>query len=101
MTIRAKGLNIPLIDVVTNRASSISLFLKDKGFVTAEKIGKGQLFKATVSRNDYTRSYMREVKNTFFGGSVSSLVSFFAKNEELSQQEIDEIMEIINNQKSK
>lgn len=75
--------------------------LKDKGFITAEKIGKGQLFKATVSRNDYTRSYMKEVKNTFFGGSVASLVSFFAKNEELSQQEIDEIIEIINNQKSK
>ena len=74
--------------------------LKDKGFITAEKIGKGQLFKAAVSRNDYTRTYMREVKNTFFGGSVASLVSFFAKNEQLSQQEIDEIVEIIRNKKS-
>ncbi|MBQ8486688.1 MAG: BlaI/MecI/CopY family transcriptional regulator [Prevotella sp.] len=74
--------------------------LKDKGFIAAEKIGKGQLFKATVSRNDYTRTYMKEVKNTFFGGSVASLVSFFAKNEELSQQEIDEIMDIIKHQKN-
>ena len=73
--------------------------LKDKGFVAAEKIGKGLLFKALVSRNDYTRTYMKEVKQTFFGGSVSSLVSFFAKNEELSDEEIQEIKEIIENLK--
>lgn len=74
--------------------------LKDKGFVAAEKIGKGQVFKALVSRNDYTRSFMREVKQTFFGGSVSSLVSFFAKNEELSDEEIQEIKQIINKLKT-
>lgn len=73
--------------------------LKDKGFVATEKLGKGQLFKALVSRNDYTRTYMKEVKNAFFGGSLSSLVSFFAKNEELSQQEIDEISQIVENLK--
>lgn len=73
--------------------------LKEKGFVATEKLGKGQLFKAKVSRNDYTRTYMKEVKNAFFGGSLSSLVSFFAKNEELSQQEIDEISQIVENLK--
>ena len=44
--------------------------LKDKGFIIAEKVGKGQLFKALVSREDYTRTYMNEVKQTFFGGFV-------------------------------
>ncbi|MBR3067652.1 MAG: BlaI/MecI/CopY family transcriptional regulator [Prevotella sp.] len=73
--------------------------LKEKGFVATEKLGKGQLFKALVSRNDYTRTYMKEVKNAFFGGSLSSLVSFFVKNEELSQQEIDEISQIVENLK--
>jgi predicted transcriptional regulator len=70
--------------------------LKEKGFIAAEKIGKGQVFKALVSRDDYTRTYMKEVKNTFFGGSVSSLVSFFAKSEQLSEDEIREIKQIIN-----
>lgn len=73
--------------------------LKEKGFVATEKLGKGQLFKALVSRDDYTRTYMKEVKNAFFGGSLSSLVSFFVKNEELSQQEIDEISQIVENLK--
>ena len=73
--------------------------LKEKDFVATEKLGKGQLFKAWVSRDDYTRTYMKEVKNAFFGGALSSLVSFFVKNEELSQQEIDEISQIVENLK--
>jgi predicted transcriptional regulator len=40
---------------------------------------------------------MREVKNTFFGGSFASLVSFFAKEEQLSTEEIDEILSILKN----
>ena len=71
--------------------------LKEKGFVTSERNGKAQLFRAAVSWDDYTRTYMREVKNTFFGGSFASLVSFFAKEEQLSTEEIDEILSILKN----
>ena len=69
--------------------------LKDKGFIIAEKVGKGQLFKALVSREYYTRTYMNEVKQTFFGGSFTSLVSFFAKEEKLTDDDISEILRII------
>lgn len=69
--------------------------LKEKGFVNAEKKGKAQLFSAAISREQYTRHYLTEVKNTFFGGSFASLVSFFAQEESLSAQEIDEIMDIL------
>ena len=73
--------------------------LKDKGFVSSEKHGKAQLFSATVSKEDYTRAYMKEVQKTFFGGSFASLVSFFAKDEQLSDEEVNEIMEILKNRK--
>ena len=62
--------------------------LKDKSFVTSQK-------EAEVSREDYTRTYMEEVKQTFFGGSFSSLVSFFAKEEQLNDKDIAEILSII------
>jgi Predicted transcriptional regulator len=74
--------------------------LKDKGFIIAEKVGKSQLFKALVSREDYTRIYMNEVKQTFFGGSFSSLVSFFAKEEKLTDDDISEILRIIEKKNS-
>lgn len=74
--------------------------LKEKGFVESVKKGKAHLFKAIVGRDEYMRHYMADVKNTFFGGSLSSLVSFFAKEEHLSDQEISDIIDIINHQKS-
>ena len=74
--------------------------LKDKGFIIAEKVDKGQLFKALVGREDYTRTYMNEVKQTFFGGSFTSLVSFFAKEEKLTDDELSEILRIIENKNS-
>lgn len=74
--------------------------LKDKGFVASVKNGKAILFKAIVKREEYMRYYMADVKNTFFGGSLTSLVSFFAKEENLSDHEISDIIDIINHQKS-
>ena len=74
--------------------------LKDKGFVSSTREGKAQRFRAEVSKDGYTRMYMKEVKQTFFGGSLSSLVSFFAKEEQLNDQEIQEILNIIEKKNS-
>ena len=73
--------------------------LKDKGFVSSEKHGKAQLFSTNISKDEYTRADMKEVQNTYFGGSFASLVSFFAKDEQLSDEEVNEIMEILKNRK--
>ena len=70
--------------------------LKDKGFVTSEKKGKSRLFSAAVKKEEYTRSFMKEVKNTFFAGSMKSMISFFEQSEDLSEDDLKEIMEMIN-----
>ena len=73
--------------------------LKEKGFVTSVKEGRGQRFRAEVTKDDYTRTYMKAVKQTFFGGSFTSLVSFFAKDERLTDEEVSELIDIIKNKK--
>lgn len=73
--------------------------LTDKGFVKAEKReneGKTLFFVPLVSREEYTRSKMREVKKDFFGGSFRSMINFFAKEENISDDELKEILETIN-----
>lgn len=69
--------------------------LKEKGFVQSESVGKMLRYSAVVKREEYTRSFMKDVKNTFFGGSILSFVSFFAKEENLGQEEINQIIDII------
>ena len=72
--------------------------LTEKDFVQTVKQGKTLRFTPLVSRDEYTRHYMTEVKNTFFGGSLTSLVSFFVRNEKLSSDEAAELMDIIQNE---
>lgn len=75
--------------------------LTQKGFVKPEKHeddGKTFFFRPLVSHEDYRRRVMSEVKDTFFGGSISSLVRFFVKEEEIDDAELKELMSLIQNQ---
>ena len=69
--------------------------LTDKGFVKPERIGKANRFSPLVSKEDYTYSYISHVKDTFFGGSFASLVSFFVQKEQYSEAEIDELKQLM------
>lgn len=75
--------------------------LTQKGFVKPEKHeddGKTFFFRPLVSHEDYRRRVMSEVKETFFGGSVSSLVRYFVKEEKIDDAELKELMSLIQNQ---
>jgi predicted transcriptional regulator len=69
--------------------------LTDKGFVKPERVGKANRFSPLVSKDDYTYSFISDVKDTFFGGSFSSLVSFFAKKEQYTDEELAELKELM------
>ena len=69
--------------------------LTDKGFVKPEKVGKANRFSPLVSKDDYTYSFISDVKDTFFDGSFTSLVSFFAKKEQYTDEELAELKELM------
>lgn len=83
--------------------STMATFLKildTKGFISHHKLeGKGKTFVyyPLVMRAEYTRWAMKNVKETLFGGSLKSLISFFVEDEELSGEDIRDIMTIIDN----
>lgn len=75
--------------------------LTQKGFVAPEKHeddGKTYFFRPLVSQEEYRRRVMSEVKDTFFGGSVSSLVRYFVKEEKIDDAELKELISLIQNQ---
>lgn len=69
--------------------------LKEKKYVTSEAVGKQHLFRPIVQRGEYTRNYMRSVKENLFRGSAASLVNFFVKEENLSSKEIEELIALL------
>lgn len=72
--------------------------LTQKGFVAPEKKagdGKTFYFRPLISKNEYRRRVMEDVKDCFFGGSAKSLVSFFVKEEEIKEDELQELLDMI------
>ena len=81
--------------------TTISTFLKilqNKGFVAYKKLsGKTHTFFPLLTKDEYTATVVKNVKNSFFGGSSSSFVKYFVEKEKLSENEINELIEIIRN----
>lgn len=81
--------------------TTIATYLKvlyEKGFLDFHKVGgqgKTHRFVPLVTRAEYTRRTMQEVKKNFFGGSVKSMLNYFVSEEKLSEDEIKELLESV------
>lgn len=78
-----------------NTVSTIVRILEQKGFVDHQSKGRGYLYFPIVSKEDYQEFSVNKVVKSYFGGSLSKLVSFFAEKEDLNTQELDDILKVI------
>lgn len=81
----------------TTTATFLTILTK-KCFVKQERKeneGKSFFYSPLISREDYTRKVMTDVKDSFFGGSAKSLVNFFCREEKLSVDEIRELLKMV------
>jgi len=75
-----------------NTVSTIVRILEKKGFVSHEKKGRGYVYYPLIQREDYARFSLRRMINHYFDGSFTNLVSFFARQENLDLNELEEIL---------
>lgn len=68
--------------------------LEKKGFVLSKKQGNINLFVPEVSKQDYTRIQFGSLLKNYFNGSFPKMATFFAKQNNLSMEELEEIMKI-------
>lgn len=69
--------------------------LENKGFVGHEPKGKGFVYFPLIAREEYAKRHVSSMLSTYFGGSISQLVSFFSQHENISSKEMTEILEIM------
>ena len=80
--------------------TTVATYLKvlyEKGYLDFHKVdgqGKTHRYVPLVTRAEYTRRTMQEVKKNFFGGSVKSMLSYFVHEENLSPYEVKELLEL-------
>lgn len=76
-----------------NTVSTIIRILEKKGFVGYKAYGKTHEYFPLVSRKDYTRSFMKNFMRNYFSGSFQEMVSFFAKEDNMSLSDLDELID--------
>jgi predicted transcriptional regulator len=76
-----------------NTVSTIIRILEKKGFVGHNAYGKTHEYFALITRKEYTRLFMKNFMRNYFSGSFQEMVSFFAKEDNMSLTDFDELME--------
>jgi BlaI family transcriptional regulator, penicillinase repressor len=84
-----------------NTVSTFMRILVTKGFVGYKAFGKSHQYYPLVSREKYMDFFLSGVKNTFFRGSFQSMISFFAKKEKLSKKEMEDLLNMLNENRDK
>ncbi len=69
--------------------------LENKEFVYHEPAGKGFVYYAAGAKEVYARTIVGNMLASYFDGSMSNMVSFFSRQDNISMRELDEIMEIV------
>lgn len=83
-----------------NTVSTIVRILENKGFVDFRKQGRGHIYFPIVGKSEYSNQYLNKFLSGYFQGSFKSMVSFFVKKNDLSMQEMEEILKIIDKEKT-
>ncbi len=78
-----------------NTVSTIIRILEKKGFVDHTAYGKTYEYFPVLSKKDYTGTFMKGFIKNYFGDSYRQLVSFFAKEEDMSVKEMEEIINML------
>ncbi|UGU17456.1 BlaI/MecI/CopY family transcriptional regulator [Sinomicrobium kalidii] len=79
-----------------NTVSTIVRILESKGFVGHEKEGKGYLYYPLLRKSEYSNQSITKLVNNYFQGSFKSMVSFFMKKNDISMEELEDILKEVN-----
>ncbi len=75
-----------------NTVSTIIRILEKKGFVGYKAFGKTHEYYPLITKDKYTKFYLNNLVKGYFGGSIHSLVSFFAAENKLDVGDIDQLV---------
>lgn len=75
-----------------NTVSTIVRILEEKGFVAHEAFGKSYRYYPLVSMSDYRSFAAGKLVKGYFGGKVENLLSYFAREKNLSLADLEKIL---------
>ncbi len=80
-----------------NTLSTIVRNLEEKGYVGHNAFGNTHQYFPIIKIEEYRKGFMKTAIDNYFNSSYKSMVSFFAKEEKISADELREILSMIEN----
>ena len=78
-----------------NTTLSVVKSLERKGYVGHETFGKANRYYPLVSKEEYSRNLLGRVVSNYFNNSLSSLVSAFTEDHSISEKELRELEQLV------
>ncbi len=69
----------------------------DKGFVDYKMYGNSREYYPLIKKSDYFSDHINDLIKDFFNNSASQFASFFTKETELSDEELKQLRDIVDN----
>jgi BlaI family penicillinase repressor len=81
-----------------NTVSSLVRLLQDKGIVGFTQYGNTYEYFPLMTKEEYRKTFMKQVVSDYFDNSYKSAVAFFVKEKGLSPAELEELIKLIKEQ---
>ena len=83
-----------------NTISTIVRGLEEKGFLGHEQFGNTHRYFAAISREEFSKNTLKNMVGKYFNQSYASVVSMFVEEENISLEEIKELIQQAKNAKN-
>jgi predicted transcriptional regulator len=82
-----------------NTVATMVKILEEKGFLTHEIVGNIYCYVPLISREDYQKEAFKDVVSRYFNNSYPRMLAYFAKEQNFTEEELNEILNIIKSNK--
>jgi len=76
-----------------NTVSTIIRVLESKGIVGYRESGNAHVYYPLVSKREYSKKQLFSLMNDYFGNSFPQMATFFAKEKDLSIEDLEQLLE--------
>ena len=82
-----------------NSVATMVKILEEKGFLDHESVGNVYRYFPIITKEDYQKHAMKDIVSQYFDNSYPRMLAFFAKQQNLSETELNEILQLIKSNK--
>jgi predicted transcriptional regulator len=82
-----------------NSVATMVRILEEKGFLSHETFGNTFQYCPVVSKEEYQNQAFDDIVQKYFNNSYPRMLAYFAKEQKISREELNEILELIQSQK--